>query len=265
MSIKPINLKKNFMMLLLLMAATACSYHAVDGLSYPPTPTPYHTPNIPNWGSTPEFQHTSLVDGFSCEIVPTKLPDPSPISWRGLTIGITKFDDLINILTNEKGTNYEWNTVVGNLSFSIPFDPVNLDQEQHNGSSAEFCFAAGKLATMNVFMAIEFQESLSSFITKYGKPDRVTWTNDYWQRSAIWAETGLLAIIDFGENEAQVYEVILFSPIPRCELTQSWVFAHLPQEATKFNGDSGVYVPEVEDPTGVEKGLRDCARPTLTP
>jgi len=66
----------------------------------------------------------------------------------------------------------------------------------------------------------------------------------------IWAEIGILAITEV-EFET-VANVILFSPIPRGQLEESWLLTSLPTTGLPYTGDEDPLPPEleVEDPWG---------------
>jgi hypothetical protein len=215
-------------------------------------PMPFLTPDIPNWGSTPSKPEyaNNMPETVSCVLVPTTPPAPGGVTWRGLTVGVSNYDDVKKILVTN-GVSYLWDKVGGNFVLYNNKEPL---------WNAETCFVDGKLAAINI-LAREFIKPLPDILAEYGNPDRVTWANFYFERSLLWPEKGLLIVVRVGtNNEVRGSYATLFSPVPRCELEQSWVFQSLPKEGQPITGDVVHDISDAEDPWNVEKGLADCPK-----
>jgi hypothetical protein len=234
--------------------ATACSASTV-----PPSPTAFHvslistlistqwaTPNIFNWGSTPTNHQSSMPAGLNCSIISASQPG---LTWNQLTIGVSTFNEVEKIL----GYSIGWDTEQGNLMFTNSNLGPKADWDH-----LEACFVGDKLSAINIYGAGAFPRRLTELISKYGKPDRVTWSTDYYERSLVWGKEGLLVV--FGVDIESLGNVILFSPIQPCELKTSWVLTSLPSKGQEHTGDVGRLraEKEVEDPWGIEQLSKEC-------
>lgn len=235
----------------ILSACSQTSQHSIL------TPTLFSTPDIPNWGSTPsnpKYAHY-MPDELSCVLVPAVRPQSGVITWQGLTVGISTFEDVKQALVTDNNISYGWDTITGSMffgnSYSIPT----------TWTIVTTCFVEGKLAAMNIKWAKEFNNmTLQDIIAKYGNPDRVTWANFYEYRSLLWSEKGLLIVVKEYSNKVHVASVILFSPVLRCQLEQSWVYESLPKKGQIDMGDVHQTILNIEDPWKIEKGLSDCPK-----
>ncbi len=220
-------------------ALLLCACMADDSVVTPtPDPALAATPDIPNWGSTPIIQESLMPNSLDCSRITSASPGPS---WRGLTIGVSTFDDVRRGLAPAEPW---WDTQVGNLQFWNPTPSAD------EWSVVEACFVGNVLSALLISGGSEFaRNSLDVWIAEYGRPDRVTW-DSYFSRSVIWAEAGILATIDV-EFETTGF-VILFSPIPRDQLEESWLLNSLPSRGGPYAGDEAPLPPEleVEDPWG---------------
>jgi hypothetical protein len=220
-----------------------------------PTPTGFQTPDIPNWNSTPSNPRyaNDMPESLSCALVPQTPPARGGIVWHGLTIGVSTLEDVKKALLINN-VWYGWDKVRGNLLFQNP------DYFSGTWSLVHACFAEEKLAAIDI-LATDFYKPLPDILAEYGNPDRVTWGNYYEERSLIWPEKGLLIVVGVGtNNEVRGSYAILFSPVPRCELEQSWVFQSLPKEGQPITGDVVHDISSDEDPWKIEKGLADCPK-----
>jgi hypothetical protein len=117
--------------------------------------------------------------------------------------------------------------------------------------SVEACFVNDRLAILKINGESQYDDmTLDDWVEQYSRPDRVTWSTDYYCRSVIWADDGVLVEI------CHVYfkytgGVILFSPIPPKKLETSWLLAGLPSELHGSAGDVAGAPPPVEDPWGI--------------
>jgi hypothetical protein len=253
--------KTGIVLLIVISACWILGGCSMIGVTAAPTisPTPYPTPDIPGWGGTPEGNDLSMPGTLSCVLVPNMPPAKSGLTWRGLTVGISTLEDVIQVLNKEDGAPYWWNSAAGNLTFHYSLDETPW-------TIVNACFVEGQLAALSILDPREFSKGVDALISEYGKPDRVTWGNWYEDRSMIWAEKGLLVIVKLAwEHEGKGYQTILFSPVSPCELERSWLYQSLPKEAAPFVGDVAMEVPEVQDPLHIEKGLGQCPTQTAVP
>lgn len=226
-----------------------------------PTLTPFPTPNIPNWGSTPAPAPNpewvlQMPETLSCILVPHVPPAEGQVSWKGIRIGVSTFDDVQQALAPEEGDHFAWDTVRGNMSFWGSWD-------KYRWTDVGTCFEDNKLSAMNISIAKEFLKPISDYVSNYGKPDVVTWGNRYYERSLIWAEKGLLVVAGDSEDttKTSTHRTILFSPVPRCDLSKSWIYLSLPTEKSLYSGNVAIDMPnEIKDPWGIEKGLDNCPK-----
>lgn len=247
---KILGINNRFLFMIIGCFLAACRPASVSYVS------PIVTPDIPNWGSTPSNTEVEMPRRLRCELVPDEAPSRGGIQWRGLRVGESTYEDVRNVLTEAGQVKYFWSIHAGNLTFYNEGGPFS------DWQIVEVCFADGKLAAMSISGAAEFHKTLSMLILKYGRPDRVTWANGYGDRSLLWAEKGLLAEVTVVlVNKPTAYKVILFSPVPRCSLEQSWIYQALPDEGQPFSGDVAIDITEEEDPWDVERGLSDCLSP----
>ncbi len=203
------------------------------------------TPDIPNWGSTPTGPPSLMPESPNCALIDSPvIPGPS---WRSLTIGISTYTDLLRELPS---ATVGWNTYAGNLHL------LNSERTPGNPEDwvvVEACFTDAMVLSVLNTDDLDWPSNVDEWVAEYGPPDRVTWTTQYLDRSLIWAEEGLLAVVDmiFGDT----FEVFLFSPISPHDLDSSWLMRSLPSEMPPSLGDEWELAPEqeVEDPWGIEK------------
>jgi hypothetical protein len=179
-------------------ALMLCACMADDSVGTPtPAPTSAATPDIPNWGSTPTMRDSFLPLVLDCSRVPYVTPGPS---WRGLTIGVSTFDDVRRELAPAEPW---WDTQVGNLQFWNPTPSAD------EWSVIQTCFVGNVLSVLKISNSPEFSgRPLDEWVAEYGRPDRVTWSS-YFSRSVIWAEAGILATIDV---EFGTTSIVIFLP-----------------------------------------------------
>jgi hypothetical protein len=257
------SIRRIFTLRSIVVMVIAALFVASCGLSgLTPTPVSLRSTDIPYWGSTPrssEYTKRMLELGiFSCALVPTSPPEQGRVSWRGLTVGVSAFEDVAKTLVTD-GVKYGWNRDKGSMSFSRS-TPSILD--------VDACFVGETLSAIHILGGSESAMPFSELTKNYGNPDRVTWANSILERSLIWSEKGLLIVADVDIELAnggmvitgRTSYIILFPPIPRCQLEQSWIFQSLPKTVEPYKGDVGIITTEAEDPWGVEKGLTDCPK-----
>jgi len=142
--------------------------------------------------------------------------------------------------------------MAGHLRFHNP-EPYPAPED--DWGFIEACFVDNTLGAMNIVGSYwSTSRTLDDWIEEYGPPDRVTWSRDYYTRSLIWAEAGMLVVIDV-ETES-TSNVILFSPMPSGELDGSWLLDSLPSTGEPYTGDEAPLPREleVEDPWGFNNG-----------
>ncbi len=242
------------------MIFIACFVVSCDLSTLMSTPVFLRTTDIPNWGSTalsPESGE-NMPRTLNCALVPTTSPVQGGVSWQGLTVGVSTFEDVAKTLTTE-GTNYGWNTDTGSMFFSRS-KPSRLD--------VDACFVGETLFALHILARSDPKMIFSELVKNYGNPDRVTWANYITERSLIWSEKGQLIVADVNIDivddkvvtAGTVWYIILFPPIPRCQLEESWIFQSLSKSVTPYKGDVAIITTEAEDPWQMEKGLSDCPK-----
>lgn len=208
--------------------------------------TPYPTPGILYYGSTPTVPESDLPGSLDCSRVPGGDIRRGP-TWREIRIGVSTLDDMQAQLAIRE---MYWHYPRGHLKIKS-----QAPSEDSEWFSLQTCFAQdGTLSALNIRNRDIFR-MLDDWVTEYGPPDRVTWGADYYSRSLIWAEAGMLAVVD-AEFQSTV-RLILFSPIPRDQLEDSWLMAGLPHwpDATP-GGDLPSLPPEIarkRDPWNIER------------
>jgi hypothetical protein len=144
--------------------------------------------------TTPDVESWSPED----RIMPAALPcdriseNNWGLTWNDLTIGASGFEDVDEKFLgaaqdNISPSHIEWRS-----------SGVSADW-----SSVEVCFIDGTLSALNIrgtssFLELdnpEFIPNLDGWISEFGQPDRVTWSYDYYSRSVIWTEKGLLIVM----------------------------------------------------------------------
>jgi len=247
-------MKKGSLFLLLLLLLNGCI------LTPSPTPTPFLTSDIPNWGSTPsnpKYAH-DMPGTLSCALVPTNIPAPGRVEWRGLIVGVSRFEDVAKTLVTD-GIEYGWDRDRGGMGFGRFKSPI-LD--------VDACFVGETLSALHILDGSDTKMKFSELTKKYGNPDRITWANFITERSLIWSEKGLLIVANVNiaiandklATTGTTMYMVLFPPISRCQLEQSWIFQSLPKTVEPYKGDVAIITTEVEDPWKIEKGLSDCPK-----
>jgi hypothetical protein len=244
--------------LIMIFAALFVASCGLSGLTS--TPVSLRTTEIPHWGSTARSPGLMkrMPGTLSCALVPTTTLAQGGVSWRGLTVGVSTFEDVAKTLVTD-GIKYGWDTDRGGMFFSNSTLPV-LD--------VGACFVGETLSAMHILGGSEPEMIFSDLVKNYGNPDRVTWANSILERSLIWSEKGLLIVADVDIDLAnggmvttgRTSYIVLFPPIPRCQLEQSWIFQSLPTGVEPYRGDVSMITTEAEDPWKIEKGLSDCPK-----
>ena len=138
------------------------------------------------------------------------------MTWGRFQIGVTTYDEMLDILAP---ADVNWDRLFGNVEF------MSEDHVDQGYVSVEACFYGDTLSGLNTYPQIDMLW-LPYWVEEYGEPDVVTWAYYYEARSMIWAEEGILLVVDV----EFVDSVILFPPIPSDELEGSWLMQAMPQE-----------------------------------
>lgn len=208
------------------------------------TATQIPTPAIPYWGSTATAKEATLPLDLTCDFVTTVAPGPE---WNGLQIGVSTYQDVFSSLP---GAEVVWRTRTGSASFRNP------DGIFARWTLVKACFVKDKLSALKI-SGSDIEKSVPDWVEDYGDPDWITWGGDYYERSLIWAEAGLLAVIDLFDDSSE--QLILFAPIPRCGLKTSWLSEAIMRE--QIGGPGDVAPPPnagKENPWGIKQGLDTC-------
>ncbi len=160
---------------------------------------------------------------LNCSLITSDSPGPT---WRQLTIGETKYGEIMQTL---KPVQAQWVEFYGNMVFESR-KPL-IEQEW---SRFEACFSGDILSAINVLGDQDQPEFLEGWLAIYGEPDHVTWGNDYFERSLIWFNEGILVVIELPEERRR--NVMYFSPIPQDEVEANWLIQSLPKEGQEYPG-----------------------------
>jgi hypothetical protein len=140
-----------------------------------------------------------------------------------------------------------WDTGYGNLT-------IYNNADRLTWGSVKLCFAGGRLSALNIVAPADFPERTSEIVGSYGKADYAVWSGGY--RTFFWADKGFALFID---SCMGISDVVLFSPVPRCELPQSWVYRSLQGLGIPSGGgDFSCANDDVLDPSHIAIGLDDC-------
>jgi hypothetical protein len=242
---------------LVLAACTSTSTPAnVTEISNTPTPAPEPTSTfeIPDTG--PILPRSYLPDDLSCADI-TSLEKGQ--TWNGLTIGTSTLTEVIAALSP---LTPQWDERQAAVRFGASFDdfeaPVRL---------VLACFSDDMVTAIDVYGGVdlletpngaEFDGSVESWVEAFGKPDVVTWGNDYYSRTLIWAESGLLVVISmnyYDPFETGTRHFILLPPMDSDNLGDSWIKNSLPDTETEHSGDLLPFPTQMsgEDPWNIEK------------
>lgn len=194
---------------------------------------------------TPFIAPTNVVsanDDFFPRIINCSnvvLTGTSSFEWNGLKIGITSQAQLEAFTAPSAGyfdsvfNFWRYSRVLGNDAYG----------------TLEACFTKDSiLSALNVYNSGGFPRDLNDWLSAYGKPDRVTWSDDNSIRSLIWYDKGILATYFYYLKD--VRNVILFAPVSASTWENSWVFQQLPKDNAP-QGDA--FIVNGEDPWGVQK------------
>jgi hypothetical protein len=161
---------------------------------------------------------------LDCSSVPSIVDEGH--TWNGLTIGISTLEDVETQLAPAKA---EWQADRDGYLFRHLY---HLDL-----AFVEACFAENTLSALNIIGTRlgTLPRLLSEWFPEYGEPDLIAFADDYYARSVIWSEKGILVVADqFYEDgvvrEGTVRNVMFFSPIPTEDLLTSWLVIGLPSD-----------------------------------
>jgi len=194
-------------------------------------------PGFEDLGATPSNREDYFPKYLRCDQIELNKVRPG-FTWRNIQIGVTTYDEMVAELEND-WTNIQitLSEDTGSLQFSDFF------AETTYSNVLDACFIGDVLVTLKIgHSREEFPLALSDIIKTYGKPDVVTWGHDYWNRSLIWLDLGILIVIDAEWNESNW--VYLFPPIDKAEFEDSWLNQILPKSIEGW-GD-----PELIDEIG---------------
>lgn len=200
------------------------------------------TPAVYNYGSTPKIRESDMPLYLNCSLITDVNPG---YTWRGFQIGVTTYQELREEL---EPVRVYWDELHGHLEFDNQKPVLERDW-----LSFQACFVDNILSAMIQNTYYDIPSNLDGLILMFGEPDKVTWGDDYYTRSLIWSEVGLLVVVDVALEEISSF--IIFPPIAGEDLEGSWLMQSLPQTGQDYiepedNIDSYQLSPkkEVEDP-----------------
>lgn len=209
-------------------------------------------PDIEKVGATAIYRYTDFPFSLRCEDIELDVVRPGSI-WRNIQIGVTTYDEVISELEANGGEiSMSWHEDSGDIRI---FN--NSKDEGLYWSILDVCFIGNVIASANFSYTIEkeYPRKLKNIVDKYGKPDVVTWGYNYWHRSLIWLDLGMLISIELEYDELD--RIILFPPIYEAEFEDSWLYKILPKSIEGWGDpnlidDLGRLPPdkEREDPWG---------------
>lgn len=175
--------------------------------------------------------------------------DDSGPTWNGLTIGVSTQQEVDSALAPVQGV---WNDLGEYWEYLKPVS----DAVQSEWYLVVACFKEDELSALQIFPMINsgFPRTLDEWLVAYDKPDRVTWGDHLDSRSLIWAEDGLLVVVNYAvtTQRMETSSIILFSPIRQNELENSWLLNSLPTKQWDY-AEPTVLGHKGEDPWGIEK------------
>lgn len=239
---------KKFLLIILgfsvLMIFSGCGL----GISAPvPTPTAYNitpglTPAVKNFGRYQTKKPQAFPRHLDCSVI-TELKLGG--EWGGIQIGKSTFDEVGNYLGKH---GVWWNGTYGHLDYSE-------GGPEKDWYSLDACYIGNILSAIRTSAWDKLPRELEAIIEQNGYPDRTTWGDEYRTRSLIWAELGMLVVVEVEYEERTHF--ILFPPLPKEELETSWLMLNLPQEGEEYvEPENNIDVMrmllenEVEDPWG---------------
>lgn len=195
--------------------------------------------------TSPQYSDVGLFEAhLKCSQIQDMLTSASEgSSWNSLTIGISTEEVVTERLESE-------GTLVDASESYLQFVmlPPRTDSPW---LGVQACFRDGILVVMQIDGASDLYLTVEDWVNKYGRPDRVTWSNSYISRTVIWAEEGIIALVDYQASAS--LSVVLFPPISRSDLAGNWLTAALPQRLTGEPGDTYPVPPPIEDPWGIKQ------------
>jgi hypothetical protein len=209
-----------------------------------------------NTDSSTASHSTSIKSALHASFMPERLDCsvfvdwneiPQGFAWQGLTIGVSSLAETSKVVMPDQETMQ--------LDKDGYFFVVNPDSSLRPlWHSVEGCITHDKLTVLNIVSARSFPEYVRDWVAALGQPDRVTWGRTYISRTIIWAQYGVVAVIDLATGSTS--NVILVPPIAAENLDTSWLIASLPKLASENNSDDGSALsgnPALEDPWGIER------------
>lgn len=226
----------------LMILPAGCGPISIQPTSTLLPPTPY----VPNFGARPHHFPIQGPLSWDCSVITEVSPG---LAWQGLQIGITTYEEMVELLQPDRVYRYAPNNRIvfqrGN-SDRLTNDPLKI---------LGACFLGDTLSALEVYVSTEeFPSDIINFTRIYGAYDRVTWGYNASTRTMIWADDGVMAIIErivggHMDGELIMIPYILFPPIDPEKLGESWLMQWIPQPGSFFNNLAGL-PPEwrVEDP-----------------
>jgi hypothetical protein len=192
----------------------------------------------------------NFPDTLDCSVV--ELTDHPGLQWNDLTLGIsTRRDVEARLLRKNMWADPEH----GSLIFYRPIARTDLSWDM-----VQACIKEDRLAALIVVGDPEFRGRLDRLIELYGKPDVVSWSNQYENRSVIWLRHGILIAMSI-YNQSASYAV-LFTPPSDAQLGDNWISQSLPTTMAPHLGDVGRLIQmEVENPWSECIAQMDCSEP----
>ncbi|MDH3943718.1 MAG: hypothetical protein OEV06_06485, partial [Anaerolineae bacterium] len=201
------------------------------------------TPDVPDVGARPYYR-SGNPSPWDCSEITKVSPG---LTWRGLQIGVTTFDEMVEILQPHR------------LYRTQTLNKVIFQLEEKTwsdlGEVVGACFLGNVLSTLEIYWSRDdFPSHMEGLHSVYGKRDRVTWGYSAATRTMIWADDGLLVIVEriMGgdmDGELVYWSYILFPPIDPEKLDNSWLMRSISEPRSYL--DSLANMPpewQVEDP-----------------
>ena len=189
---------------------------------------------IEKYGSTPTITGSHFPYALNCSRVQLS---KTGATWRNLTIGVSTFDDVLKELSPASSS---WDHRYGHVVIES-----TLPLREGNWGFIEACFSDDLVSALNVY-PLDYPGDIYEWLEKYGKPNTVTWGYFFNDRSVIWFEHGILAVIDIDYQDTR--NIILFSPIDRENFENNWVIDSLPLEGVQIVPEN----PEITPSPGLE-------------
>jgi hypothetical protein len=176
------------------------------------------------------------------------------VKWRDITVGKATLDDLQELygVLAIYPVPSSGNTFAPTYNISLT---ETASRQRKLAQTAEICLVNRKIAALALTLNNEEQLSifLRDWLTKYGKPDIVTWAKGWGlqYRTLIWSKSGIALLVDAHavdlEPRAVFASVVVFYPPtqPPIDWAQ-WPYAGLTYTPVDVPNDAGY--PTKENP-----------------